>query len=218
MKKKHHHKKKGHRNNGDGDGPPPRPRPPRPPRSRSAGTSRHAPRPDWKTIGAAIIGGAGGAALGGLIVNQRVLSPEAVGLGLVLGGGATAYFADGTTRVVGTSLAAAGAGQLALTLMARQAVKSAMHQHDPHAPASQARSHSGQPAAQLPAPPSSPPPPPPPPPVDPRQSAHGGGLLVDLFQDVATDMDLIEDEWRFGVRDEPRDAAEPFVIDLDEAA
>jgi len=208
MKKKHHHKRKGHRNNGGG-GPPPRPRPPR---SRSADTSHHAPRPDWKTIGAAIIGGAGGAALGGLIVNQRVLSPEAVGLGLVLGGGATAYFATGTTRVVGTSLAAAGAGQLALTLMARQAVRSAVNHHAHQAAPTQATNQSGQPAAQLPAPP--------PPPVEPpRQSDHGGGIVVDLFRDAALDLDMVEDEWRFGMRDdEPRDAAEPFVIDLDEAA
>jgi hypothetical protein len=210
MKKKHHHhqKKKGHRNNGGGGGPPPRP-----PRPRSSHAPRRDSRPDWKTIGAAIIGGAGGAALGGLIVNQRVLSPEAVGLGLVLGGGATAYFADGTTRVVGTSLAAAGAGQLALTLMARQAVKSAVHHATQQAAPSQATNQSGQPAAQLPAPP---------PPVAPRQSSHGGGVVVDLFRDAALDLDMIEDEWRFGMRDElhnePRDAAEPYVIDLDEAA
>ena len=205
MKKKHHHK--GHRNNEGGGGPPPRPRPRS---SQATRSTRHGERPDWQTIGAAIIGGAGGAALGGLIVNQKILSPEAVGLGLVLGGGATAYFADGTTRVVGTSLAAAGAGQLALTLMARQAVKSAIHHNAQQAASQQATSQSGQPAAQLPAPP---------PPVEPpRGSDHGGGVLVDLFHDVTTNLDMVEDELRFGMRDEPRDAAEPFVIDLDEAA
>jgi hypothetical protein len=124
---------------------------------------------------------------------------------MMLGGGATAFWSEGTTRVVGTSVAAAGAGQLALAVMARQAVKSVANHNTPPA-----TSQSGQPAAQLPAPP--------PPVQPPRQGAHGGGLVVDVFRDVATDMEMIEDELRFGMRDEPRDAADAFVIDLDEAA
>jgi len=197
MKKKHHHNhKKRHRNNGGGGGGGPHPRP----RSRSFRLPRRGEPPDWKTVGAAIIGGAGGAAVGGLIVNQKILSPEAVGLGLMLGGGATAFYADGTTRVVGTSLAAAGAGQLALALMAKQAVKSAANQSP------QATSQSGQPAAQLPAPP---------PAVEPpRRSASGGGVVLDLFRDAATDLDMLDEEWRYGMRDD----AGPIVIDLDEAA
>lgn len=200
MKKKHHHKKKGHRNNGSGGGggaSHPRPRP----RSHVPRLPRRGPPPDWKTVAAAIAGGAGGAALGGLVVNQKILSPEAVGLGLMLGGGATAFYADGTARVVGTSVAAAGAGQLALALMARQAVKSAANQN-----AAPATNQSGQPAAQLPAPP--------PPVAPPRQSANEGGVVLDLFRDAATDLDMFDDEWRFGVRDD----AGPVVIDLDEVA
>lgn len=199
MKKKNHNKR-GRRNNGSGGAagaphPRPRPRAPRPPRG--------GPAPDWKTVGAAIVGGAGGAALGGLIVNQKILSPEAVGLGLMLGGGATAYYGDGTTRVVGTSLAAAGAGQLALALMTKQAVKSAANQNQPPAAQPQATNQGGQPAAQLPAPP---------PAVEPpRRSATEGGVVLDLFRDAATDLDMLDDEWRFGMRDD----AEPIVIDLD---
>jgi len=204
MKKKHlHHKKRAHhrnrrRNAGEGGasiaG-----------RSRSIRAARRAPAPPWRTIAAAVAGGAGGAALGGLLVNQKILSPEAVGVGLMLGGGAAAYFADGTARVVGTSVAAAGAGQLALATMAKQAFKG---QHG----AQQAQV--GAPApAQLPAPP---------PPVEPpRKSATGGGAVVDLFRDAASDLDMVEDQWRYGQRDqreaydEPRDAAEPIMIDLD---
>src|SRR5688500_8808743 len=78
--------------------------------------------PDWKITLAAMAGGAGGAALGGLVVNQQILSPEAVGIGMMGLGGATAYFAEGSTRVLGNSVAAAGAGQLALALMARRAI------------------------------------------------------------------------------------------------
>ncbi len=206
MKKKHHPKKKGHRNNGSGEAggashPRPRPRPralaPRLPR-----LPKRAPAPDWKTVGAAIAGGAGGAVIGGLVVNQKILSPEAVGLGLALGGGATAYLADGVTRVVAMGAASAGAGQLALALMAKQAVKSAANHPAPQG---------AQPAAQIPAPSPAVEPPP-------RRSATGGGVVLDLFRDAATDLDMFEDEWRFGMRDDPRDAAEPFVIDIDEAA
>lgn len=213
MKKKHHHKKKGHRNNGGGGGPPPRPR--------SSRVFRRGPRPDWKTVVAQVLGGAGGATVGGLLVSSNVLPPEAVELCLMGAGTATAYFGDGAIRVVGASVASALSGQLALTLITRYQASRARkaHQNEQKLALLQAQSHSGQPAAQLPAAAAGPPPaPPPPPPVDPRQSAHGGGLLVDLFQDVSTDLDMVEDEWRFGMRDEPRDAAEAFVIDLDEAA
>jgi len=203
-KKKHHHKRKGHRNNGSGGGggaSHPRPRP----RSYAPRLPRRGPPPDWKTVGAAIAAGAGGALVSGLIVNQKVLSPEAVGLGLMLGGGATAFYSDGAPRVVGFGLASMGAGQLTYALMTRQAVKSAANQN-----AAPATNQSGQSAAQLPAPP--------PPVAPPRQSANEGGIVLDLFRDAATDLDMFDDQWRFGMRDDPRDAAEPFVIDLDEAA
>lgn len=210
MKKKHHHKRKAHRNNGSGSAggashPHPRPRP----RSYAPSLPRRAPPPDWKTIGAAIASGAGGAVLSGLIVNQKVLSPEAVGIGLMLGGGATAFYSAGTPRVVGFGLASMGAGQFALALMAKQAIKSANHIAAQGAQP-QTMNHSGQPAAQLPAPP---------PAVEPpRRSATGGGVVLDLFRDAASELDMFDDEWRFGMHDNPRDAAEPFVIDLDEAA
>ena len=198
MKKKHlHHKKRAHRNRhrrnaGEGgasiSG-----------RMRSSRAARRAPAPPWRTIAAAVAGGAGGAALGGLLVSQKILSPEAVGVGLMLGGSATAYFADGTARVVGTSVAAAGAGQLALATMAKHAFKGQQHAQV-SAPAH----------AQLPAPP---------PPVEPpRRSATSGGVVVDLFRDAASDLDMVEDQWRYGQRDagdEQRDAAEPLVIELD---
>ena len=111
----------------------------------------------------------------------------------MLGGGATAYFSDGTPRIVGTSIAAAGAGQFALALMNKRALKA--HGQVNPAPA----------PAQLPAPP----------PAQ-RQSAGMGGSVVDMFRDAANDLDLVEDEWRYGTRD--ADDGEPVVIDLDDAA
>ena len=167
------------------------------PRTRIA---RSAP-PDWKTIAAAVAGGAGSAALGGLVVNQQILSPEAVGIGLILGGGATAYFSEGTPRVVGTSIAAAGAGQFALAMMNKRAIKS-------HGDANTGTPNVAQPnVAQLQ----------PPPAVAPRKSASGGGYVVDLFRDAANDLDMVEDEWRYGIRDDAyADAGDPVVIDLDD--
>lgn len=208
MKKKHKghhrhhkHKLKGHRNaNGGSASPLARPR---------SRLPKRAVPPPWKTIAAALAGGAGGAALGGLVANQKILSPEAVGVGLMLGGGATAYFADGHARVVGTSVAAAGAGQLALAMMTKQAVKSKEKEQQTTATAP-------APIAQLPAAPPAVPPP--------RKSATGGGVVVDLFRDAANDLDMIEDEWRYGMRDHAghgavgNDSDEPIVIDLDEAA
>ncbi len=168
------------------------------PRARTRSSITRAAPPDWKTIAAAVAGGAGSAALGGLVVNQQILSPEAVGIGLMLGGGATAYFSDGTPRIVGTSIAAAGAGQFALALMNKRALKAHGQANALPAPAQ----------AQLPAPP-----------AVPRQSANTGGMVVDMFRDAANDLDLVEDEWRYGVRDAmPSDGGEPIVIDLDEAA
>lgn len=194
------------------------------PRNAATGLASTAPRPraraqilrdsiapNWKTILAAVAGGAGSAALGGLLVNQQILSPEAVGLGLVLGGGATAYFSGGLARVVGTSVAAAGAGQFALSTMNKRALKA-------HGDANV----KPPPPRGLPAPA---PPLAPPPAVAaaPRQSNKG--VVLDMFRDASSDLDVIEDEWRYGIRDDGHSASgidphaqEPIVIDLDEAA
>jgi hypothetical protein len=154
------------------------------PRRRVRLPRRGAP-PDWKTTLAALVGGAGSAALGGLVVNQQILSPEAVGIGMIGLGGATAYFADGNTRVIGNSVAAAGAGQLALALMAKGALG-----FDRAARPGPAQNGASPP--QLPAPPV----------PAPRKSSTGGGVVVDLFRDAARELDeLEEDEWRFGTRD-----------------
>jgi len=179
------------------------------PRPRARTTGHHSIAPSWKTIAAAVAGGAGSAALGGLVVNQQILSSEAVGIGLMLGGGATAYFSDGLPRVVGTSVAAAGAGQFALAVMNKRAVKA----HD------DANKNTTAPAA-LPAPAVPKLAPPPAVATTPRQS--GKGVVLDMFRDASSDLDTIDDEWRYGIRDdaygsEPQ-SSEPIVIDLDEAA
>lgn len=204
--KKHHPKKHARRNAGGG-GTAITQRP----RSRLPRLPRRAPPPPWKTIAAAVAGGGVSAAVGGLVVNQKVLSPEAVGIGLMLGGGAAAYFADGNTRVVGAGMASVGAGQLALALMARQAIKG-----QPQVAAQTQNPPAQNQSAQLPAS-AAPAPAPPTAPEPPRRSATGGGVVVDLFRDAINELDMIEGDWRYGVHDH-RDAGEPLVIDLDEAA
>ncbi len=196
MKKKHHKKKHGRPRNATAGFASAAPRP------RARLRLRSAAAPEWKTIAAAVAGGAGSAALGGLIVNQQILSPEAVGIGLILGGGATAYFSDGLPRVVGASVAASGAGQFALAIMNKRAIRA---HGDANAGAAKPTV-----APALAAPP---------PAVMPR-SSRTGGVVVDLFRDAATDLDQFEDEWRYGIRDDANaeESSEPIVIDLDEAA
>lgn len=208
MKKKSRHSKR-HRNAGPPLAGPKRRRRLRVPLPRMP---RRGVPPDWRTTLAAIAGGAGGAALGGLVVNQQILSPEAVGIGMMGLGGATAYFADGNTRVLGNSVAAAGAGQLALALMGRRAIAA---DRPPEVTA-----------------PSLPPAPAPPqigpgstiPPAagPPRRSSPDGGTVVELFRDAALELDrLEEDEWRYGMRGavmtSPSDELE-LELDLDDAA
>lgn len=167
----------------------------------------HAAAPEWKTIVAAVAGGAGSAALGGLVVNQQILSAETVGIGLMLGGGATAYFSEGIPRVVGTSVAACGAGQFALAVMNKRAIKAHESANKNRTDVTTAMTAPAAPATLAP------------PPAVPRQNANGEGVVTDLFRDAANDLDALEDEWRYGIRDDAGQANnEPIVIDLDEAA
>ncbi len=182
------HKKQKHRNNsggGSGGG--------GAPRARRKYLPRRGNPPDfWSTV-AAVAGGAGSAVLSGLVVNQNILSPEASAIGLIGIGGTTAYFADGNARIVGNGMASAGAGQLALTLMARRAVAKGA------APAA------APPAAPAPAQPQLPPATP----ARPANAAYGGGYVVDMFRDAAAQLDIIdEDEWRMGTRDAAPDGYE----------
>lgn len=162
--------------------------------------------PDWKTTLAAIAGGAGGAALGGLVVNQQILSPEAVGIGMMGIGGATAYFSEGNTRTLANSVAAAGAGQLALALMAKRALAAvggiATPTTAPQLPPAAPPVGIGSGTPTLAAPP--------------RRSASDGGVVIDLFRDAARELDqLEEDEMRFSTRDADISDVELYDIDLD---
>jgi hypothetical protein len=159
---------------------------------------RGAPPDFWTTV-AAVAGGAGSAVLSGLVVNQNILSPEATAIGMIGIGGTTAYFAEGNTRVVGNSMASAGAGQLALALMGRRAL----------AKGTQPAQAQPQPAPaappQLPAPQASP---------RPANADRGGAYVVDVFRDAANQLDMLDEEaWRVGTRD-----AAPDYDEIDDEA
>lgn len=86
---------------------------PRRPRARQAPTDEL----DVWTILAAVGGGIGGAAAGGYLAEKLDWSPEAVSAVMVFGGGVAAVATDGPARVASMGLAAAGAGQLAKTIL-----------------------------------------------------------------------------------------------------
>ncbi len=70
---------------------------------------------DFGTIAAALGGGLGGAFAGGWLA-ARGWTPEAVSAVMAVGGGVAATLTDGPMRVASMGVAAAGAGQFALTL------------------------------------------------------------------------------------------------------
>ncbi len=80
--------------------------------------------PGMENTLAAVLGGGGGALLGGLLVRWGV-TPEMSALAMTVGGGVAAYTMSGTMRTAASGLAAAGAGQLALALLAKEATKEA---------------------------------------------------------------------------------------------
>jgi len=71
---------------------------------------------------ASAIAGGGAALLGGFAVRKGV-DPKIVSTAMLIAGGAAAFGTKGTLRTAATSIAGAGAGQLALTIMQEQAIK-----------------------------------------------------------------------------------------------
>jgi hypothetical protein len=203
--KQKHKKKARYRNNGGGGG---APKPNPAPRSRPRYVPRRGEAPDLWTTAAAALGGAGSAVLSALAVDQGIVSKEVSAVALMGVGGATAYFADGNTRVVGNSMASAGAGQLAYALIDKR--KKAKEQERQQAPQQgQPQLAAGQPT---PLPASQPAPSQPAPAL--RKAAYGGGYVIDVYKDAANQLDLLdEDSARMGTRD----AADGFdVYDLDD--
>ena len=178
----------------------------------AAASRRYLPKrgeaPDLWTTVAAAAGGAGSALLSALAVDQGIVSKEVGAVALMGIGGATAYWADGNARIVGNSMASAGAGQLAYAMIDKrkkakaEAAKPPQTAPGPSAP--QLTAGAAPAAAAMP---------------ELRKAAFGGGYVVDVFRDAANQLDLLdEDEWRMGTRD-AADGADVYDLeDLAEAA
>lgn len=75
--------------------------------------------PDMGNMFAGIVGGGLGALAGGLLVRWDV-NPTLAAVVMTVGGGVAAYTMDGKARAAAAGLAAAGAGQLALAMLANR--------------------------------------------------------------------------------------------------
>lgn len=94
---------------------------PRTTRPRRRRLRNAAPPPNLDVTLASALGGGGGAVLGGVLANKG-WDPTTIAIAMTLGGGVGAYMLDGNARIAANGLAAAGAGQLALSLLAKNAL------------------------------------------------------------------------------------------------
>ena len=78
--------------------------------------------PDFGNMLAGVLGGGLGALAGGLLVRWDV-NPTLAAVVMTVGGGVAAYTMDGKARAAAAGLAAAGAGQLALAMLAKSGEK-----------------------------------------------------------------------------------------------
>lgn len=94
----------------------------RAPARRNATRRRSSVSPQVKNGAAAVAGGALGSLLGGLLVRSGI-NPRTATIGMVGLGAVGALTTTGTTRYASFGVAAAGAGQLSLSLLADQQAK-----------------------------------------------------------------------------------------------
>lgn len=76
----------------------------------------------WQDVLATVLAGGGSALLGGYAVRKGI-DPKIVSTAMLVGGSAAAFGFTGTLRTAATSIAGAGAGQLALTIMQERAIE-----------------------------------------------------------------------------------------------
>lgn len=137
---------------------------------------------------ASLIGGGGGAVLGGVLASQDIVKPETAGMLMAVGGSIGGVFADGHTRTAMHGMAGAGAGQLALALMAdRAAPKSEPRATAPatNGAATTTPSASAQPVSM-------------------PSNARYGGPVFSAFRDAQGELEILDD-------DEARLGADEFI-------
>ncbi len=127
---------------------------------------------------ASLIGGGGGAVLGGVLASQDIVKPETAGMLMAVGGSIGGVFADGHTRTAMHGMAGAGAGQLALAMMADRATGKS----EPRAKAPAPNGVATAPAAQ---------------PVSQPSNSRG---VYSAFRDAQGELEILDDdEARLGV-------------------
>lgn len=152
---------------------------------RNAGGPRKFKMPsDWMSNGiASVLGGGGGALLGGVLAREEIIKPETTGLMLTVGGLVGGALTSGPTRTAMNGLAGAGAGQLALAHLANRSAPPAEPRKVETAPAPVATpapsalpAPSGQPASSL-------------------ANAYGGGhgSVWSAFRDAAGELEWMDD-------------------------
>jgi hypothetical protein len=129
---------------------------------------------------ASVIGGGGGALLGGILANQQLVKPETAGMLMTAAGSVGGIFSDGHTRTAMHGLAGAGAGQLALAVMAKQATpkNEAKNENAPQVAANTPPQLPGQTAPQ----PSL------------ANSRYGAGPVWSAFRDAAGELEVLDDD------------------------
>jgi len=145
---------------------------------------------DWFSNSlASVIGGGGGAVIGGILANQEIIKPETSGLVMTVGGLVGGALTSGTTRTAMNGLSGAGAGQMALAYMATRATPKA----EP-APAPKADTPPAQVAATPPAAPNGQPAP-----ASVPSNAHdGAGSVWSAFRDAAGELEWLDDDGAYG--------------------
>lgn len=163
-------------------------------RNSSGGRGKFKMPADWLSNSlASVIGGGGGAVIGGILANQEIIKPETSGLVMTVGGLVGGAFTNGPTRTAMNGLSGAGAGQMALAYMASRATPKSEPAPAPKADAAPAQVAAQQPAALPPstngqaAPVSTP------------SNAYGGaGSVWSAFRDAAGELEWLDDDGEYG--------------------
>jgi hypothetical protein len=170
----------------------------------SAGRRRKAfkgPPAGWlgSTV-ASLVGGGGGALLGGVLASQGIVKPKTAGMLMSVAGSIGGVFAEGHTRTAMHGLTGAGAGQLALGAMASHAFSKAQAAPPPVPTA--AFNGAAQAPATLP-------------PPAPANAAGWEGSVFSAFRDASGELEMLDD-------DEDRFATDEYIDadgwEADEAA
>ncbi len=141
---------------------------------------------------ATVLGGGGGAVIGGVLARQEIVKPETTGLLMTVGGLIGGVFAEGHTRTAMQGMAGAGAGQLALSYMEKQEIAAAVEAAKAAQPAPVAQPQVA--ATATPALPAAAPNGQAGPVSTPSNAYGSGGSVWSAFRDAAGELEWLDDD------------------------